>query len=199
MRITIAHTKGGVGKSTLAWQLAHSFENTNVTIIDLDFQQTIHYINLMGGSPLNVIQPKTSEELITTLNAIPKQDIVIIDVGGFDNDINRTALEYSDKIIIPISPDSITEFIGFDTFKSIMQELDIHAEICMVLTNVHPFTRNFETIREMIDGLDIRLMETVVRSRKIFKSSMGQGKSVFEYDQPTAQAEIIGVRDEATR
>lgn len=46
MIITVAHTKGGVGKSTLAWNLAHSLleKNEKVTIVDLDFQQNIALI-----------------------------------------------------------------------------------------------------------------------------------------------------------
>ena len=46
MIITVAHTKGGVGKSTLAWNLAHSLleKGEKVTIIDLDFQQTLFFI-----------------------------------------------------------------------------------------------------------------------------------------------------------
>lgn len=86
MIITLAHTKGGVGKSTLAWHLAHSFEE-HADVIDLDFQQTIHYLNLMSGGTLNVEQPRTSSELIEILKAVPSDKVVIIDVGGFDSDI----------------------------------------------------------------------------------------------------------------
>ena len=48
MIITIAHTKGGVGKSTLAWNLAHSLKATGkiVRIVDLDFQQTFFVLLL---------------------------------------------------------------------------------------------------------------------------------------------------------
>lgn len=198
MIITIAHTKGGVGKSTLAWHLAHSFKE-HADVIDLDFQQTIHYLNLMSNGTLNVIQPHTSSELIKILKAVPSDKVVIIDVGGFDSDINRTALAYSDKILIPIS-DSITEVLGFHTFKSILSEIGSDAEAYMVFNNIHPLTRNFDTIKEAISDTNIVLLDSVIRSRKIYRTTMGDGKSVFDVLEGfQGRKEIIGVRDELIR
>lgn len=200
MIITIAHTKGGVGKSTLAWHLAHSFKEPS-DVIDLDFQQTIHYLNLMSNGTLNVIQPHTSSELIEILKAVPSDKVVIIDVGGFDSDINRTAIRYSDKILIPIS-DSITEVLGFHTFKSILSDIGSNAEAYMVFNNIHPLTRNFSTIKEAISDTNIVLLDSVIRSRKMYRSTMGDGKSVFHSSISSfdvSRAEIIGVRDELIR
>lgn len=198
MIITIAHTKGGVGKSTLAWHLAHSFKE-HADVIDLDFQQTIHYLNLMSNGTLTVIQPHTSSELIEILKAVPSDKVVIIDVGGFDSDINRTALTYSDKILIPIS-DSITEVLGFHTFKSILSEIGSDAEAYMVFNNIHPLTRNFDTIKEAISDTNIVLLDSVIRSRKIYRTTMGDGKSVFDVLEGfQGRKEIIGVRDELIR
>lgn len=195
MIITLAHTKGGVGKSTLAWHIAHSIGH-GTTVIDLDFQQTIQYLNLMGGEPLNVIQPTTSEELITLLSSIPSDQTFIIDVGGFDNAINRTAIEYSDKIVIPIS-DSVTEVIGFETFKDILSEIGTKAAAYMLLNNIHPLAKNFDDIVEAVEGTGIKILDTVVRSRKIYRSTMGEGKSVFDILEGfQGRKEIIGVRDE---
>ncbi len=200
MIITLAHTKGGVGKSTLAWHLAHSFHGKKVAIIDLDFQQTLHYINLMGGEPLKLIQPQTTEELIEFFTHSASQyDFVIVDVGGFDSDINRTALRYSDKILIPVS-DSITEVLGFVTFKAILSQISSSADFYMVFNNVHPLTKNFDTLREAIADTNIVLLNTIVRSRKIYKATMGNGHSIFPTRNVPAIAEarkeIEGVRDE---
>lgn len=207
MILTVAHTKGGVGKSTLVWHLAHSlkYAGRSVAIIDLDFQQTLHYVNLMAGSPLNVSIAFTAEGLIDLIGHLSvKYDFIMIDVGGFDNDINRTALTYSNKILIPLS-DSVTEVIGFETFKSILTQISTSADFFMVLNNIHPLTRNFGTIREAISGTNIVLLDSVIRSRKIYKQTMGDGKSIFSdkanWITGTGQAisEIEGVRDELLR
>jgi len=202
MILTVAHTKGGVGKSTLAWHLASSWHDKKIAVIDLDFQQTLHYINVMGESRLTLIQPQNSDELIDFFTMSASQyDFVIVDVGGFDSAINRTALRYSHKILIPVS-DSITEVLGFVTFKAILSQISTSADIYMVFNNIHPLTKNFDTLREAISDTNIQLLDTIVRSRKIYKTTMGEGKSVFNYDGAKAlgaQLEILGVRHELIR
>lgn len=196
MRITVAHTKGGVGKSTLAWNLAHSFKELGktVTIIDLDFQQTLYFINcIRGTSTIKVLQLSTVQEIMEELLK-PKSDIYILDAGGFDSDLNRTAIEFSDKVLVPIS-DSATEVLGFKTFERILNDLVLDTEVSIVLNNIHPLTKNFKIIKEAV-GTRFKLFDTVVRSRKIYKTSLGVGSSVFDTTHKLAQAEIRGVRDE---
>ena len=188
MIITVAHTKGGVGKSTLAWHLAHSFYGENVTIIDLDFQQTLKFVNVMSGNSLRILQPKDINTLLETLDAIKPDDICIIDVGGFDSDINRTAIEHSDKVLIPIS-DSVTEVLGFKTFENILNELDTDAELNIVLNNIHPLTKNFDVIKKAVEKYKPKLM--------FLANPMGVGNSIFGVlNNSVAKEEINGVRDE---
>ncbi|MDT8338558.1 MAG: ParA family protein [Sulfurimonas sp.] len=202
MIYTVGHTKGGVGKSTLAWNLAHSFKELGkkVTIVDLDFQQTLFFINSMNGGGMEVLQPKTVEELIRFLLASKAEEVIIIDVGGFDSDINRTAIDFANTVLIPIS-DSITEVLGFKTFEAILDEMilgDTNAKI--VLNNIHPLTKNFDIIKEAVAGNSgITLLSSIVRSRKIYKTSLGQGYSVFGTPNKKAINEIRAVRDELIR
>jgi chromosome partitioning protein len=199
MIITVAHTKGGVGKSTLTWNLAHSFKELGktVTIIDLDFQQTLFFINqIRGTDTFTVLQPQTVRELMQELiHPTNPTDITIIDVGGFDTDINRLAIDYSHKILIPIS-DSVTEVLGFKTFEGILDTLILgESEISVVLNNIHPLTKNFDTIKEAV-GDKYKLLNTVIRSRKVYKTTLGTGASVFDTVHGIAKKEIRGVRDE---
>lgn len=198
MIITVAHTKGGVGKSTLAWNLAHSFLELGkkVTIIDLDFQQTLYFLNAMKGGGLNVLQPQSVSELLeVTLTKTDDTEVFIIDVGGFDNDINRAAVDIAHKVLIPIS-DSITEVLGFKTFEGILKHMILgDTDFRVVLNNVHPLSKNFDTIKEAL-GDGYKLMNSIIRSRKIYKTTLGQGKSVFDTRDETLKSEIRGVRDE---
>jgi len=200
MTITVAHTKGGVGKSTLAWQLAHSLKeiDKSVTLVDLDFQQTLYFVNQIRGlDDIEVLQPKTVGEVLEVLLQATnkKSDYYIVDIGGFDSDINRTAIDCSHKVLIPIS-DSVTEVLGFKTFEGILDTLILgDTEFNIVLNNIHPLTRNFSIIKEAI-GEQYKLLSTVIRSRKLYKSTLGVGASVFDTNNDRAKEEIRGLRDE---
>lgn len=195
MIITVAHTKGGVGKSTLAWNLAHSLKATGKTvrIVDLDFQQTLYFINALNeDSQIEVLQPETITELLNIFKN--NKGYLIVDVGGFDSDINRAAMEKANKIVIPVSS-SVTEVIGFQTFKDILKDIDA-VSINVVLNNIHPLQKDFKDIEDVIQNENMKLLKTIVRSRKIYKDSLGFGKSVFDTGNKQAIEEIEGLKDE---
>jgi len=55
-----------------------------------------------------------------------------------------------------------------------------------VLNNIHPLAKNFKEIHEAINISDkTKLLKTIVRNRKIFKDTSGNGKSVFDSEKPT--------------
>jgi len=201
MTITVANTKGGSGKSTLAWHLAHSLKEIGrtVALVDLDFQQTLHFINeIRGLNDIRVLQPATVSEvlelLITNVDA-NRPDFYIVDIGGFDSDINRTAIDCSHKVLIPIS-DSVTEVLGFKTFEGIINELILkETEFNIVLNNIHPLTRNFSIIKEVL-GNNYKLLDSVIRRRKVYKTTLGVGSSVFDTKNEIAKNEIRSLRDE---
>lgn len=193
--ITVAHTKGGVGKSTLAWNLAHALHNAGevVRIVDLDFQQTLFFINALNeNSTMEVLQPQTADELLDIFE--DHHGYIIVDLGGFDSDINRIAMKKSNKILVPVSS-SVTEVIGFQTFKAILEDINA-VSISVVLNNIHPLQKEFTSIEQVVQNENMKLLQTVVRSRKIYKDSLGFGKSVFDTGNKQAIEEIEGLRDE---
>ena len=142
--ITVAHTKGGVGKSTLAWNLAASLHAAGevVRIVDLDFQQTLFFINALNDeSNMEVLQPQTAKELLDIFE--DNHGYLIVDVGGFDSDINRIAMSKADKILIPVSS-SVTEIIGFQTFKAILEPSGEKVGSCILSSEI--FVTDFEAI-----------------------------------------------------
>ncbi len=198
MILLVAHTKGGVGKSTLAWNIAHSLKvhGENVKIIDLDFQQTLFFVNSIAAKrnqeTIEVLQPKTGSELLEIINNY--DGYIVIDAGGFDNDINRIALSNATKILVPISPSAV-EVIGFMTFETILNDVNATA-VNLVLNNIHPLQRDFTDIQNAVSHNGIKLLNTIVRSRKTYKDVMGLGKSVFEHTDLKATAEIEELKNE---
>lgn len=196
--ITISHTKGGVGKSTIAWHLAHAFARTGpVELIDLDFNQILHYVNIMADVPFMVHQPRSIAELDSVLASIAQDTTIIIDVGGFDSLVNQHAIRRSDHVVIPVAPDSVTEILGFRTFDAILDRIDRTGKLHVLFNNVHSSTRNFDTFRSRIHDSRFNILGTVIRNRKIYRSTMGDGKSVFSsIGNVAAQQEMEALRDE---
>jgi chromosome partitioning protein len=199
MIITVAHSKGGTGKSTLAWNVAHSLKSDGkkVTIVDLDFQQTLFFINHIRVSTkldsLDVVQPQSGDELIELFENYDGH--LIVDVGGFDNDINRIAISWADKVVVPIA-NSVTDVLGFKTFEAILQEIE-NPFINVVLNNIHPLAKNFDVITEAIGNNEqIKLQKSIIRNRKIYKDTLGVGKSVFDVKDNVAAGEIKRLCDE---
>lgn len=64
------------------------------------------------GKEISVKVPKTVDELIEIMTPYKNSDkTLLIDCGGFDSDLTRTAIAFADCVIVP-SKDSRTERIG---------------------------------------------------------------------------------------
>ncbi|RLA57795.1 MAG: ParA family protein [Epsilonproteobacteria bacterium] len=187
MIITVAHSKGGVGKSLLAWHLAIGLKTP---IVDLDFQKTLVYTNNLrkanGFKKLELIQPETPEAFIKLMDEWSEDKNIIIDVGGFDSNLNRAAIYISDIIITP-AVDRVTEMAGLYKFHQIIEELsakmktNIQADI--LLNDVSPTQKDFSVIEDLVDNLKhFNLMDTIIAHRADFYKTMEEGKGVTEID-----------------
>ncbi len=195
MIITIAHSKGGVGKSLLAWHLAIGMK---VPIIDLDFQRTLVYTNNLrkanGRQELKIIQPESPEDFISFVDNWSEEKDIIIDVGGFDSNLNRVALYISDLIITP-AVDRVTEMAGLYKFHQIIDELSekmqTNITASILLNDVSPSAKDFSIMEDLVENLKhFELMDTVVSHRADFYKSMEEGKGVTEIKKSKAKKEI---------
>ncbi len=195
MIITVAHSKGGVGKSLLAWHLAIAMKTP---IIDLDFQKTLVYTNKLreayGYKKLDIIQPETQHEFIELIDNWPEEKNIIIDVGGFDSNLNRAAILISDIVITP-AVDRVTEMAGLYKFHQIIEELsekmktDVKASI--LLNDVSPSSKDFTVIKDLVDNLKhFDLMETIIPHRADYYKLMEEGRGVTEFESSKAKSEI---------
>ncbi len=190
MIITIAHSKGGVGKSLLAWHLSIAMD---VPIIDLDFQQTLVYVDqlrqLNNLFPRQIIHPKSTEEFMELFNDWDMSKDVIIDVGGFDSDLNRMAIYLSDVVITP-AVDRATEIAGLHKFHDVMKQISESTETILManvlLNDVSPSARDFSLIEGMIEQLPhFKMMKSVISHRADFYKTMNEGKGISELPSPT--------------
>lgn len=190
MILTISHQKGGVGKSTIAWNIAVHFSKLlPTTIIDLDTQQSLTQTNQIresvGLEPLNIMQISNAGELAQYIEKDSQERLTIIDSGGFDSAFNRVAIVGSDMLITPVS-DKPFDLMGLQKYEEILKSLSaIQKETIktnILFNNLNPAMKNFGDLIEFICSSEhFELMTSVLRQRVDISNSIGVGKSVKEY------------------
>jgi chromosome partitioning protein len=185
--IVIAHQKGGVGKSTIASSLAVELSKKyNLTVLDLDKLKSLTYFNSVRKNsnlkPLNILHANTIDELKNLINN--NKDILLIDVGGFDSDVNRIAILGGDLIITPVS-DSGIEQAGLLSFKEILNQIRKHRKDLtahILLNRIHPSAST--SLQELYDFIneheEFSKLDTIIRDRTEYKRAYESGISVIE-------------------
>jgi chromosome partitioning protein len=198
--ITVAHQKGGVGKSTLAVNLAISLQKLvgqDLKLVDLDMQQSLTTFNKRRTRSGAEALPVETVGSIEALKKVLKDNAVtIIDVGGFDADINRVAIAAADVIITPVS-DSAIELDGLQSFRSKIiakiREIKPELKATILLNRIHPFAgKSLEELYDYARSRDeFNIFETIVRDRSEFKKSFEVGQGVEEFAPDSKATEEI--------
>jgi len=191
MIISIAHSKGGCGKSLLTLNLAPLFKN--LVLIDLDTQNSISQINQFREKKFKISQAKKQEELFNILDKNEDKNI-IIDCGGIDSDINRLAVVNSDILIVPVKDNSF-EILAFKRYINVIEKLvakNPDLKVLALLNNVHAQSKDFERLKKLVDEFDfITLAKSIIRTRADYANYLEAGTTVFEKDKTKKSSKEI--------
>jgi len=202
MIITVSHQKGGVGKSTLIWNLIIEFaKKLKVKIIDLDMQKTITYSlqirkNMLGEGSLNnitLLDPKNDKEMVEMMlkNQKSTNELLFIDSGGFDSSSNRIAITGSDILLTPVSA-KFYELLGLKEYSKILDKINDEArkknkqEIVanVVLNKINPNVTDLKEMQNFVESnKNFVLMKSILRQLVDYENSPGVGASVVEYNR----------------
>ena len=185
MIITVAHQKGGVGKSTIASNLTVEMQ---VPVIDLDSQHSCYLFSMLRkeqGKTLQVFTPETVEEIKQILKDVDNGNVVI-DSGGYDNDLNRFALLISDVVITPVSPSQI-EVFGLLKFEEIIKEAkkynpSLTAHVVINNADSRSSEENRKLQQFVEEDNNFELLKTKVYRRADYRRAYSEGLSVCEYN-----------------
>lgn len=188
--LVVAHQKGGVGKSTIAANLATELAKVyDVNIVDLDLQKSLTYYNNMreesGLKPLYIQDINSSADLKELINNNKK--LLVIDAGGYDSDINRIAISGADILITPVS-DSGVELIGLLAFRKIIRDLrenrkDLKAYILFNKIHVRAGGNSLNEIYKFAnENAEFAHLNTLIRDRIDYKRAFDAGQSVIEFN-----------------
>ncbi|MBQ9274268.1 MAG: AAA family ATPase [Succinivibrio sp.] len=193
MIITVASTKGGVGKTTVAVQLStylKAVKKEDVWLVDGDEQRTALKAITMrqqnGGDSLPCSSYFTGREMADQLKAQQeKWKYIIVDVGGRDSGTLRAALLRSDLVLIPIPPRSF-EFWAIGDIVKIINEAratfdDFKARVCTFLNLAEAQGSDNSDAAEQLNNIaGLEFIDATIRKRKAITVASSFGQSVFE-------------------
>jgi chromosome partitioning protein len=202
MILTVGNIKGGVGKTTIAINLAivRAAQGQDVLLIDGDEQQTALTFTELRESQLGqtgyTAVGLTGASLRSQVRHLaPKYDEILIDAGGRDTGSLRAALVVSDAVLVPVQPRSF-DIWALDQLAGLVEEareLNEGLIAYLVLNAADAHGRDNEEAAAILQEREgFSLLPVVIGRRKAFPNAAALGRGVFEQSpkDPKATQEL---------
>lgn len=196
--ITLGNTKGGVGKSTVAVNLALArvLSNHRVWLIDADLQASTAMVMAMRagrGRPMpEHSQCAEGAKLVDQVAEKAGQfDDTVIDVGGRDSTALRAALAVSDMVLVPFAPRSIDVWALQDMNNLVKEARKLQPQLkalgFLSMADIQG-QDNRDAAAALADYPELLLLDAPIRRRKSIANAVSEGLSVLEYEPADAKA-----------
>lgn len=190
--IAIVNSKGGVGKTTIATNLATmaGLDGNKVLLVDADPQRSaLSYRTLRKEDDITAIAP--SGKIREDLKRIGENfDLAIIDVGGHDSDILTEAMGAAHLVIVPIEPGqyqyaSLKQFMArLATVAHAKEQVGVPFAARFLLTRIvagSVVAKDFvDILDEFKDVASILPQKLVNRISYTYASMVGQAVTEYE-------------------
>ncbi len=184
-------TKGGVGKSTVATNLAIMLSKTgrDVLLIDADDQETSADFTTMrhqklGDAGYTCTKLNGSAVRTDGKRLASKYDDVIIDAGGRDTASQRAALVIADLVLIPFVPRSFDVWTLEPVAQMVEEARSFNPKLkayAFINRADSTGTENQEAADYIRETEELEFITTSLGYRKVFGKAAAQGLAVIEY------------------
>ena len=180
--VVIANPKGGVGKSTLATNVAGYFASQGQTVMlgDADRQQSSRlWLGLRPAAARSI----TSWDVGADKMAKPPRGTthVVLDTpGGLHGKALQQIVDHADKVIVPLQP-SIFDIYATRHFLDELAQLKktSHKQVGIVGMRVDPRTIAADKLHEFVDGLKLPVIG-YLRSTQNYIHLAARGLTLFD-------------------
>lgn len=199
--VGIAHGKGGVGKSTIAVNVARALQlrGLDVAIIDCDAQATSQDWRASNDADElpAVYAVGKAKALESSVKQLSKAfDVAVIDGGGQLQEMHAAIIKASDLVLIPVQPSPAdiwpTEKIA-ELIKA-RQQVVGRPEAAFVVSRRKPGTRLGRDVQEVLQQFELPVWDGTC-DRVAYPKAMGRGLSVLEVGDEKAAAEVEHITD----
>ena len=192
MILVVGHTKGGVGKSSIAINLtvaAARHGRRKVLVVDGDQQATATGFTTLRAQ--NGITDYTAVSLSgaairTQVRLLaPNYRHVIIDCGGQNTASFRAALTVADKLLVPVPPRT-WEFWATEQLLPLIveaQEINPGLQAFSVLSLADPGNTDNDQVAKLLREFapTLNYLDTPIVRRKAWSDAVAQGLAVHEF------------------
>lgn len=197
--LAIANSKGGVGKSTIATNLAveGAAAGLSVLLVDTDPQAS----STLFSATRDVARPKYSAVQMTRPilhRELPQlsepYDLVVVDTMGREGATFRSALSAATSILVPITPSAYDIWASEDVFTVIdevtagREPLPTRVVLNMVIPRTVIAREALDALDDLLDDQPATLLDSRLTARVAWKMASAKGLSVREYEPRGAAA-----------
>lgn len=162
---SLIHQKGGVGKSTLTFNLANNLKNYGkICILDVDYQGSLYEIR--DSSEIPIFHISQLEE-VRNLN----YDVVFIDTPPYIFEGLETICEISDHILVPMKPGPL-EMLAVQKTIQFITEQNAQHKASIVFNMVKPKLNLTEQIAEVVSTYEIPITTNSISDLVAFSKSV---------------------------
>lgn len=192
--ISVISQKGGVGKSTLIFNLAQNIkDNAKVCIVDMDYQGSL--LNIAKNTDIPIFGREAIKQ-VEKLNA----DFVFIDTPPYLFEELSEVCKKSDLILIP-SKIAILDLLAMQPTINAIKQNKAENKALIVLNMVKPNITLNEVIKERLEAFGIpisknSISDLVAFSRSFLRNNLEENpKAQKQMDSLTKEVLTISIKN----